>query len=566
MKQSAVFPAWPLDRVLATPWQDRLFLLGWAGILLACALTQTSLMAHDEGNYAAESRFMLESGQGLARQFWGEPTYSHGILLNWLILTFYRLFGVSDWAARLPAVLAALGAGVLTYEIGKILLASQRWRYARHSRLLALLAGMLLMVMSLWAQYGHLGTQDMLLVSTELLGIWALLKVEQGTSAQRLGFGFLAGVCLGLGYLIKTFMIFLPMLALLPYLVLSARRHLSNPGLYLGLATGIGAIALWLGLSTARYGALVWESMFGKLGELSEKPFHADSGPLYYLWNVPVNMMPWALFALIGAAIVLWQLGRGWIWADHRLEGVRLFPHRWLWLYPFLLIGLLTLFPTKTPYYGLQVFPFMALYGAIGLFQIATGAARWPRRLLSYGFAILAALLLGGALALWVLPAAYVPEAIGNDLWGELRAYAPLALPLGIGWLALPLRQRRPLAWLGAWLVPAWVTLCLAGLLGIFGNYSPELKAGLKQDAIAPIVTQYPVDFITGTQAWPPEVHKTFTLLSFYTPRLGQLNRPIAEIPTGTYAWLSPNTDADRLAQRPYETIAELENWRLIRL
>lgn len=537
-------------------WSDRWLLLGWSGLLLACSLIQTSLMAHDEGTYAAESRFMLASGQLLARQWWGVPTYSHGILLNWLIIASYKVFGVSDRVARLPDVLACMASVVLTYDIGKILFANQPWPYAASARRLALLSALLLMLFSLWAQYGHLATQDMLLVSVELLGIWALLRAEQ--SQWRWAFGFLAGATLGLGFLVKTFMIALPALALLPYLVLQHRRHrhLANPGLYAGLLTGIGAIALWLGLSVAEYGDLVWASMFGKIGELSEKSFHADGGPFYYLWNIPVNILPWALFAVIGAGMVLRSL-----WKPGSKAVRPPYPHRWLLMYPFILAALLTTFSTKTPYYTLQLHPFLAFFSALALHQIACQKVRWPRLLLSYSFSALGLMVTVLAAIALLLPLLANPVP---DLLEDIRPYAPIALIVGLGWALLPAFMNRPQKWLATWLIPVWLTLCGAGLVGLFGNYSPDLKAGLAAPPIAQIVKAQPIDFITGAD-WPPDAHKTFTLLSFYTPHLGQLNRPVENIRPGTYVWLSPNAAPETLAGRQYKTVGQLRDWSLIR-
>ena len=533
---------------------DVWLLLGWSGLLLVCSLIQTSLMAHDEGTYAAESRFMLESGQLLARQWWGTPTYSHGILLNWLIVASYWLFGVSDRVARLPDVLACMVSVLLTYDIGKILFASQPWPYAAAARLLGLLSGLLLMVFSLWAQYGHLATQDMLLVSVELLGIWALLRAER--AQWRRAFGFLAGLSLGLGFLVKTFMIALPALALLPYLVLQHRRHrhLANPGLYAGLLTGIGAVALWLGLSVAEYGDLVWASMFGKLGELSEESFHADGGPFYYLWNIPVNTMPWALFAITGAVMVLRNL-----WKPNPKASGQSYPHRWLLLYPFILAALLTAFSTKTPYYALQLHPFLAMFSALALYQIAFQKVRWPRLLLSYGFSTLGLLVTVLAAIALLAPLLNNPPPVLE----EVRPYAPIALVVGIGWALLPAWMNQPQKWLATWLIPVWLTFCGAGLIGLFGSYSADLKAGLTTPPIASIVNAHPVDFVVGAE-WSPEAHKTFTLLSFYTPRLGQINRPVEESRPGSYAWLSPNA-APELVGRQYEVVGELRDWQLIR-
>ncbi|MGB7084361.1 MAG: hypothetical protein WBD47_02320, partial [Phormidesmis sp.] len=115
------------------------------------------------------------------------------------------------------------------------------------------------------------------------------------------------------------------------------------------------------------------------------------------------------------------------------------------------------------------------------------------------------------------------------------------------------------------WLIPAWLTLGAAGIIGLFGNYSPDLKFALAASPIAPVLSTNSIDFITGTPDWPPEAHKSFTLLSFYTPQLGQLDRPVADIPAGTYAWLSPTVPAESLG-RAYEAIAPLRDWQLIRL
>ncbi len=78
-----------------------------------------------------------------------------------------------------------------------------------------------------------------------------------------------------------------------------------------------------MGLSVAEYGDLVWASMFGKVSELSEDFFHADGGPFYYLWNIPVNILPWALFAVIGAGMVLRSL-----WKPGSKAVRQPYPHR----------------------------------------------------------------------------------------------------------------------------------------------------------------------------------------------------------------------------------------------
>ncbi|MEM9091097.1 MAG: glycosyltransferase family 39 protein [Cyanobacteria bacterium P01_F01_bin.53] len=575
-----------MKRAVSPAQKDILLLLGWAGLLLACSFWHPSLLAHDEGTYAAESRFMLNQGNWLARDWWGEPTYSHGIFLNWLIMLGYLLFGQRDWVARLPSVLACLVSVVLTYDIAKTLIASQPWpssgpssgAYARHARRLGLLSGLLLMVFSLWAQFGHLVSQNTLLVAAELLGIWALLRAER-QGRNRPGWGFLAGVTFGLGFLIKTFMIVLPAIALLPYLVLQNRRHghLVNPGLWVGILTGVGAVLLWLGLGSAEYGSdVVMGSMFGKLNELGSESYNPDGSPVYYLWNIPVNMMPWCLFAVIGSVLMLRAPG---FWSSLRPFGYGLqltvrpgleesapvrrhWPHAWLLLYPFLLAGLLTLFPTKTAYYPLQLHPFMAMFCAIALHHIATQPLRWPRRLLSYSFALLGMLLV----ALSLLVSFFSGSLFSESFVSEIMPYIPLALVLGIGWMCLPFLMSRPQKWIATWLIPAWLALGVVGLTGIYGDYSPELKAGLADEPLRSVLSDNTVD-VVFTDGSNHDLHKSFTLLSFYTPQVGRLNPAMEEVPDGAHIWVAQqDADLAYIGDRPYETVATLQGWQLIKL
>ncbi|MEM6450060.1 MAG: glycosyltransferase family 39 protein [Cyanobacteria bacterium P01_D01_bin.105] len=525
---------------------DCVLLIGWAGLIIACTSLHPSLMAYDEGNYGAESRFMLDSGQWLVGLWWGEPVYRHGVLLNWLMVLGYKLFGVGDRIVRIWSPIACIAALLCTYDISKIITGR---------RFLGFLTAALLMLFHLWFKFAHLGTQDMLLVSLELFGIWALLKAET-QPAKKIPLGFCTGIVLGLGFLTKTFMIFLPAAALVPYLLFEQRRHrhLSNPGLYAGLLAGIGLVGCWLWLSINQYGSdPVFGALFGKITLLGAEPYHSSDGPFYYFWNIPANAFPWPLFSLIG----VW-----FCWQDRHQPN----PYRWLLIYPFILFGMLTSFATRTPYYTLQLFPFMALFGAIALHRMATQAAHWPRRALSYAFAALGLILamLGSAIAF--IPRLISPSPDLADVLTEVQPYAPVAIVLGLGWCALPFTQRHPSNWLAAWLLPAWLGLGATGISGLMGDYTPELEADLAQPSVAAVIASEPIDFVTGI-AWPdPEEHETFTLLSYYTPIIGNLIHTFDNLPANHYAWLAPNTDANALATaQPYDIIGEVQTWQLIK-
>ncbi len=533
-------------------------LLAWTGLLLVASNGQQSLLAHDEGWYATQARWIVQTGDWVTPQWWSEPVYDRTIGIQWLIALCYQLFGISDGVARLPSLVACLLAIMLTYAIGKRLLAAS----------IAWMGAAILPLCSLWLQYGRMAVQDIVLTCLELLGIWALLQAET-SDRRRLVWGMVAGTTVGLGFLIKSIMIVLPIVALSPYL-LHHHRHFRNPGLYLGVVIGFLPVSLWLWLSYQRYGLMPFQQLFGHLFMLGSKQFHADAGLLYYFWNIPLNAFPWALLALVGIGVVGYQLlvshpsplviGH-WLLGVQRIKDNRqitnhegqTLPRISLLLYPLILFAALTVFSTRTPYYALQLYPFVGLFAAVALVWLANQAKSGITLVVSYGVGGLAiVLLIMGLLAI----AGMIPIPV------EFRVYGVLLCILGGGWLLLPwLWQRKQLRqWLAIWLLAPWLTLAVAGVVGLWGNYNPDVKATLASAQLSSVLQHHAVSVVVHDLQ--PEEHKTWVLLSFYTPQLGRSLPSLSALPVGSYAWVSP-----RVAIEPaegYQVVASLRNWRLV--
>ena len=67
------------------------------------------LMPPDEPKYAYASFRMLKTGDFITPYFNCHPRFDKPPLIYWLIAISYKIFGISDWAARIPSVLATLG-------------------------------------------------------------------------------------------------------------------------------------------------------------------------------------------------------------------------------------------------------------------------------------------------------------------------------------------------------------------------------------------------------------------------------------------------------------------------
>ncbi len=523
-----------------------LCLLAWVLPLLLFNSQQTSLMAHDEGLYANRARLMFESGDWIHP--WADPHHKTPGPY-WLLASAYTLFGIHEFSVRLPNLLLGCGCLFCFYEIGKIIVNSR----------VAGLATAILSVEFLWLQYCRLGTPDVPMIFLLLVAIWALLRAELHPQHRHL-YGLLAGLSFGLGFLMRSFVIFLPMIALLPYLIASRRRHAHwrNPMLYLGFLLGLIPTLIWLQLTSAYYGQNSAVSLLNFLLGLGSENRHGN-GPLFYIWNVALTGFPWFFLGLLGIGVLL----------RHPLPR-----------YQFLVLGLpivlfleLSLFSTRLPHYSLSLFPFMALLAAIALDWLTTtwdvpqvnglhpDARDRLRRDLSYGMGGLGLLLLVSSLAVLVLR----PPLVFSHQ--DYSVYAYLTLVLGLSWLILPgvwvLRFRSGKSaitsshWLAGWLLPAWLSLAVAGQVGLVSNYNPALKTFVEQPAIAQILQNHPVNFIDVGG-------KTGVLLNFYTPRQGQRYPTAPTLPSRSYAWIKTK-QTSQLTQR-YQVLGSIKDYQLIQI
>ncbi len=377
---------------------------------------------------------------------------------------------------------------------------------------------------------------------------------------------FIAGLSFGLGFLLRSFMIFLPMMALLPYLIGEHRRHhhLANPMLYLGFAVGLIPTLIWLVLSWWRYGDESVKQLLGFVVELgSEDRNH--NGILFYFWNIPLKSFPWFFFSLLGLTVVL-----------HRP-----IPRYQLILvgFPLVLFTELSIFSTRLSHYALCLYPFIALLAAVSLDWLGkmyqTGfihqtvpcqqknllraffnqaRENLPRNL-SYGFGVLGIVLV--LLGIFALNS--------SDLYIHQRANP--CLILGFGWLTVPLvwigryhfgqKFFTDNYWIASWLIPCWLTLAMLGSLGFFSDYNPDFKAFFQQPAIASILQTHPVSFVQLED-------KNSVLLNFYTPIPGPQIDAISQLPAFSYAWISAQHNPE--LSRPYRIVGKLQNYQLIQV
>jgi 4-amino-4-deoxy-L-arabinose transferase-like glycosyltransferase len=536
-----------------SPWIDAALPYGF---LLLCTVPlvvsqslQQSLMAHDEGFYATQARYILETGDWITPQWGFEIKFDRTIGIQWLIALCYKLFGMHETSVRLPSAIAYIFSSFLTFRMGELLL----------GRAIGFLAALIFSVTPIMVQYAWLGTQDSCLVAIELLAVWAFLESQKSQQTSLL---FLTGAAFGWGFLIKGFMVIPAAIALVPALFFPAKAFFQfkanfskNLWLLLGIIVGLLPVVGWLYAATQEYGWMPIQTLVGKMFLLNNQEFHS-AGPLYYFWNIPANAFPWAIPGSIG--LVLAGLN------PRYRETIA--PYRWLVFgFPLILFLELNLFKTKTPYYSLQLLPWIAIFSAITLDHcVAHYRKDWRSQLMGQISSVLAAfatvllMLSVGVLLNWI------PIQADN-----IRSIAFVLATLAIGWLipGVIWKRRADVSrtelitrWLSSLILGPWLALTLVGVTGLWGNYAAPLTRTFQNPALQSILTTQPIHFIGPKMLSESEIQKTYLLLTWKTPILGRHFTNLDELPPKSYAWIAPDIQIPKTDRK----IITTESWRLI--
>jgi 4-amino-4-deoxy-L-arabinose transferase-like glycosyltransferase len=255
--------------------------LGIALVLGLAGIFQHSLWTPDEPREAEIGREMLLSGWTSMPELGGAPFLEKPPLHPWVMAACYRLFGVSEGVARLPAFLAGIGSVLVAAALAR--------RIAGRSG--ALCAAVVLATMVGFADISHKAVNDALLCC--FVGAAHLFLLERRTLP-------LAGLCTGLAFLTKGPIG--PILALGPPLCAGAllrdwRVLRAIPWCVLGtLALGapwVLALGLHHGWDKVRV-CLVDNTLGRGLGSQGTG-FGHEHGPFYYLGAFPLMLAPWIL-------------------------------------------------------------------------------------------------------------------------------------------------------------------------------------------------------------------------------------------------------------------------------
>jgi len=290
-----------------------------------------SYIAFDEGFYALQARWILDKGNWTIPLWWDEYVLDRTIGLQFLIAKSQDIFGRNLFSAYLPTTAAAIMMLFITYKLHQEFF----------SKKYAIVSPLILSTTFLWFDYSHLATQDIIYACLVTLGIFSLVKIKSKANKFYI---LLFGIWIGLSFMMKTFLVFVPLLSLLPYSYIKKNLFFSKFFL-LGLLIGFIPYFIWAFSINPFLEKNILFYLFEKFNILSNK--NTFTNPFYYyFWNIPATYLPWSIFAIIGTI--------------YNIFGAKDKKYI-LTFYPLMLIGILSIFSTKTPYYTLQISPIFTL-------------------------------------------------------------------------------------------------------------------------------------------------------------------------------------------------------------
>jgi 4-amino-4-deoxy-L-arabinose transferase-like glycosyltransferase len=367
-------------------WVDRLWILGLllaALLLFGINLGGPPLLDWGEGTVAWAARQIakapLEPWEWFHPRVASQPFWEAPPLLQILIAGAYKLGGFNEWTTRLPsAILSALSVPLL-YAIGREIFPSRQ---------AALFSSLIYLTLLPFVGWGRLAIADGSTLCFVMLMMWGVLRSRRDLRAS-------IGVGLGLGLIALSKGLLIGCLLLsvaLVFLAWDTPRLLTSmywwSGVFLGSAPGLAWYVAW-GLHNSQ--TLMSMDLTYLSSGHRDTPVTSRHPAWYSLIQVVKFAIPWLLF---------WPFGLRFAW-DNRIWGWAKLVLIWSGAYMLVLLVLIN----KLPWYGLPLYPTLALASGAFLADIWNGPSRkaYPR-LWSIGLIVLSIAAMVGSIAFAIVP------------------------------------------------------------------------------------------------------------------------------------------------------------------
>jgi 4-amino-4-deoxy-L-arabinose transferase-like glycosyltransferase len=333
-----------------------------AAVYLGTIISPPSLMDDVDAVQAQIAHNMLSSHDWVTARLDGIPYLEKPPLLYWLIVFAYKVFGVHDWAARIPGALSVVALCCVTAGFGI-------WAFGKRAGLYAGLAMATCIGLFLFTR---ILLPDAMLVLTITLALWGMLRALDDDEPHPRRWAAIMAASLALGLLLKSLIgVVFPAGAALFYLLFTRQLFAARTWKRLRPFSGILILLLiaapWHILATLRnppyfsftmksipgqYHGFWWFFFFNEqlLRFLNLRyPRDYDTVPRFWFWTFNlIWFFPWSVYLPAAFKLSYRPLDRA--------GKVRLLALCWIGF-----VMVFFTFSTTQEYYSMPIYPALAL-------------------------------------------------------------------------------------------------------------------------------------------------------------------------------------------------------------
>src|SRR5260370_6394824 len=163
-------------------------------VYLGCSVAGPQLMADVDAAVGQISRNMVTSGDWVTPRVNGIVFLEKPAMFYWPMAVSFKIFGVYDWAARIPFALSAIGLACLTCAFGA-------WACGRRA---GLCAGLCIATCVGLFLFTRIVIPDVTLTLTIALDMWAFLRTLDEEELHPRRWAFVLAASIGTGVLLKS--------------------------------------------------------------------------------------------------------------------------------------------------------------------------------------------------------------------------------------------------------------------------------------------------------------------------------------------------------------------------
>ena len=418
-------------------------------IFLGCIISPPTLMDDVDSVTAQIARNMIDSGDWVTPRLNGIAYFEKPALRFWIVAVSYLIFGVHDWAARLPIALAAIALCWVVRGIGI-------WGGSRRA---GNLAGIVLATCVGLFLFTRILIPDVVLTLSVTLAIWGMARALEPDEPHPDRWNALMAAGMGAGFMLKGLVAFVfPVGVGLVYLIATRKLFRRLTWQRLRPIRSIAIILLitlpWVVLATLRnppyfdftmkaepgkYHGFLWffflnEHLFRYLNLRYPRDYNTVPRAAFWLYHL-LWLFPWSVYL----PAVFRRRPR----IDSLAGRLRVLCLCWI---GFILIFFT--FSTTQEYYTMPCYPAFALLLGLALEEEGeSGLIKWGTRVAG-NLAVLGAIACGAIL--WMVRGMATPGDISDALTYQvstlslgrtqeltLAAFAYLRLPLAVAGSAL---------------------------------------------------------------------------------------------------------------------------------